>query len=217
MSQRQYEIDKIVDRKLVNGRMRLLVKWKNYPNTENTWVFEDEIPNSDDEDTELPSTSGTSRTAAPTDEIESKFVSTDKVLRYIRSGRKIEGNRNNLLKAVREHPGGTLKDEGLFIYLKDRHFYVILKHSTIGNYICDGANLCKPKSKKLKEMEKELGLKLTYIADGQQQAKEYHCGAHAIWLALNILADTKNGNKPDLVINKRIPSLHRFINRLYNE
>lgn len=210
MSDQYYIIEKVVDRKTIDGRTKVLIKWEGYPTKYNSWEWESEVIHDADIET-------LTKSINPMSTEEKKMVTVDKVLTYIRSGRRIEGNRNDLFKAVKEHPGGAIKEDGIWIYLKDKHYYVILAHKDIGNFICDGQNLCKNGSKRIKEFERELGRKLVYIEDGQEQKNDYHCGAHAVWLALNLLADTKNGDKPELIINKRLPSLTRFINRLYNE
>lgn len=37
MEEEEYEVEKVVDKRVVNGHVQYLLKWKNYPDTDNTW------------------------------------------------------------------------------------------------------------------------------------------------------------------------------------
>lgn len=196
-----YEIERIIERKKVGGRIKCLVKWKGYNNQHNSWEFEQNIRNPEDF----------------TEEIEdNKHVSIDKVLQYIRTARAMRGFNNKNFKAIREHPGGKLETLGIWIWIRDDHYYVIMKDTKLGNFIADSENRCLNKANKIK-IEKELGMKVEVIENGVKPKENYHSAGYAIWTALNFLADTKGGEQPLKVMEKRIPTLERFINRLYNE
>lgn len=128
----------------------------------------------------------------------------------------MRGFTNKNFKAIREHPGGKLETDGIWIWIKDGHYYVIMKDQKLGNMIADAENHCLKKANKTRA-EKELEIKLEVAENGIKTKENYHSAAYAIWIALNFLADTKGGEKPLKVMEKRVPTLERFINRLYNE
>lgn len=196
-----YIIEKIIKKKKVGGKVKCFVKWQGFANQHNTWEFEENIKSPDEIQDENEN---------------NKFVAIDKVLQYIRTARAMRGFTNKNFKAIREHPGGKLETNGIWVWLKDCHYYVIMKDDKFGNVIADAKNHCLSKSNKNKA-EKELGLKLEVIENGIKPKESYHSAAYAIWTALNFLADTKGGEKPLKVMEKRVPTLERFINRLYNE
>lgn len=37
----EYEVEKVVDKKSIGGKVHYLLKWKNYPDSENTWEAEE--------------------------------------------------------------------------------------------------------------------------------------------------------------------------------
>jgi len=41
LEEEEYEVEKVVDKKVVGGKVHYLLKWKNYPDSENTWEAEE--------------------------------------------------------------------------------------------------------------------------------------------------------------------------------
>lgn len=41
LEEEEYEVERVVDKRVINGHVQYLLKWKNYPDSENTWEASD--------------------------------------------------------------------------------------------------------------------------------------------------------------------------------
>lgn len=196
----EYEIEKVLDERTLNGAKEFLIKWKGYTNKYNSWEPENNFNGGD------PGEEG---------ENSGKYIDyarTVNTLKTLAKGKKLNHKTIEPYWGERE----LSKEIGpkIFIYLKDQHYYTIIITKEKA-YIADGANSCQEKAI-LNEIEKTTLLKL-HTLTYKQQTKPYHCAADAILIGLIALSQMKRGEEPEGQIAGWGATRKELVRRLYGE
>lgn len=203
MAEEEYEVESILDHRLVAGTMEFLVQYRGYPPEENSYEPEYNLAGCDELRREYLANLGlpTERTSPDPLELSNcsqadpdNMCTMAQVLSKTRIYRKSLRRSNEL--DFDQFPGEHRLTRGrdmLYVHLYQSHFFVYLIMPRTGRYfVIDGANACFDM---MEELSRIVGHSLVSLEFNQQRGSDY-CASSAVVIMLELMRLYKDRDDP---------------------